>query len=119
MAILIVTFPFAIAAGRMALFTLWPFGRTVVKRPEAGAPSLIGNILWLVLCGWWLTIGHIVTAVAQFVTIIGIPVALANLKLIPVSLWPFGREIVSVDEAQRLRAAGELEAAGPEIGAGA
>jgi uncharacterized membrane protein YccF (DUF307 family) len=109
MAILIVTFPFAIAAGRMALFAVWPFGRTVVKRPEAGAPSLIGNILWLVLCGWWLTIGHIVTAVAQALTIVGIPVALANLKLIPVSLWPFGREIVSVEEARELQARGEIE----------
>jgi len=95
MAILIITFPFAIAAGRMALFTLWPFGRTVVKRPEAGAPSLIGNILWLILCGWWLSLGHIITGVAQCLTIIGIPLGLANFKMIPVSLTPLGRDIVS------------------------
>ena len=117
MAILIITFPFAIAAARMALFALWPFGRTLVKRPEAGAPSLVGNVLWLILCGWWLTIGHIATAIAQAITVIGIPVALANLKLIPVSLWPFGREIVSLDEARELQARGRLEAAGPTVGA--
>lgn len=116
MAILIITFPFAIAAARMALFALWPFGRTLVKRPEAGAPSLVGNVLWLILCGWWLTIGHIVTALAQAITVIGIPVALANLKLIPVSLWPFGREIVSLDEARELEARGRVEAAGPTVG---
>ena len=101
----------------MALFTLWPFGRTLVKRPEAGAPSLVGNVLWLILCGWWLAIGHVVTAVAQALTIIGIPIALANLKLIPVSLWPFGREIVSVEEARELQARGQAEAVGPAIGA--
>lgn len=106
MAILIITFPFAIAAGRMALFTLWPFGRTLVKRPEAGAPSLIGNLLWLVLCGWWLALGHVITGIAQCLTIIGIPLGIANFKLIPVSLWPFGREIVSVDEARALEAQG-------------
>jgi uncharacterized membrane protein YccF (DUF307 family) len=117
MAILIVTFPFAIAAGRMALFALWPFGRTVVKRPEAGAPSLVGNLLWLLLCGWWLALGHLVTGIAQCVTVIGIPIGLANFKLIPVSLWPFGREIVSVDEARELQARGQLESAGPTVGA--
>jgi len=117
MAILIITIPFAIAAGRMALFTLWPFGRTVIKRPEAGAPSLVGNVLWLILCGWWLALGHLITGVAQCLTILGIPVGLANFKLIPVSLWPFGREIVSVDEARELQARGELESVGRSVGA--
>ncbi len=117
MTILIVTIPFGIAAGRMSLFTLWPFGRTLVKKPGAGAPSMIGNVLWLLLCGWWLALGHLITGVAQCLTIIGIPVGLANFKLIPISLWPLGREIVSVDEAQRLRSSGEIEAPGPAIGA--
>jgi uncharacterized membrane protein YccF (DUF307 family) len=117
MAILIVTFPFAIAAGRMALFTLWPFGRTVIKRPEAGAPSVVGNVLWLVLCGWWLALGHVITGIAQCLTIVGIPLGLANFKLIPISLWPFGREIVSVEEAAALQARGQLESAGPVVGA--
>ena len=91
--LLIVTIPFGIAAFRMANYALWPFGRDVVRRPDAGVASAIGNILWVVLFGWWLALGHIVTAIAQFVTIIGIPLGLANLKLVPVSLFPLGAEI--------------------------
>ena len=102
MLVLIITIPFGIAAARIALFCLWPFGRTIVRRPDAGAGSLIGNIIWFVLAGWWLAIGHIVTGVLMCLTIIGIPLGLANFKLIPVSLTPFGREIVDVDEARRL-----------------
>jgi len=71
MFILIITIPFAIQAVKLAVFALWPFGRTVVKRADAGAPSLVGNILWLVLAGWWLAIGHLVTGVALCITIIG------------------------------------------------
>ena len=63
---------------------------------------MIGNVIWILLAGWWLAIGHLVTAVVQAITIIGIPLAIANVKLIPISLWPFGREIVSVEEARRL-----------------
>ena len=99
MAILIVTIPFAIQALKIALFSLWPFGRTVVKRPDAGIPSLIGNVLWLVLCGWWLALIHLFSGIALCVTIIGIPLGLGNFKLIPISLWPMGREIVDIDRA--------------------
>jgi uncharacterized membrane protein YccF (DUF307 family) len=95
--ILIITIPFGIAALRIALFALWPFGKTVVKRHDAGVASGVGNIIWLVLCGWWLTLGHIITGVALCLTIIGIPLGLANFKLIPVSLLPLGREIVDID----------------------
>jgi len=102
MLILIITIPFGIAAARIALFCLWPFGRTIVRKPSAGAGSVIGNIIWFILAGWWLAIGHIVTGVLMCLTIIGIPLGLANFKLIPVSLTPFGREIVDVDEAVRL-----------------
>ena len=98
MAILIITFPFAIASGRMALFCLWPFGRTVVKKQSAGAGALIGNVIWIVLAGWWLALGHLITGIAMCITIIGIPLGLANFKLIPVSLTPFGREIVDSRE---------------------
>jgi uncharacterized membrane protein YccF (DUF307 family) len=98
--ILIITIPFGIAALRIAVFALWPFGKTVVRRADAGAGSAIGNVLWLVLCGWWLALGHLVTGVLMCLTIIGIPLGLANFKLIPVSLLPLGRDIVSVDEAQ-------------------
>jgi uncharacterized membrane protein YccF (DUF307 family) len=91
--VLVVTIPFGIAAFRMANYALWPFGRELVKRPTAGAPSAVGNVLWLLLAGWWLALGHLTAAIAQFVSIIGIPLGLANLKLIPVSLFPLGREI--------------------------
>jgi uncharacterized membrane protein YccF (DUF307 family) len=102
MFILIITIPFGIAAARMALFCLWPFGRTLVRRPGAGAGSLIGNVIWFVLAGWWLALGHLISGVAMCLTIIGIPLGLANFKLIPVSLTPFGRDIVDIDQARRM-----------------
>ena len=102
MFILIITIPFGVASARIALFCLWPFGRTIVRRPDAGAGSTIGNVIWFVLAGWWLAIGHVITGVLMCITIIGIPLGLANFKLIPVSLTPFGREIVDIDQARRL-----------------
>ena len=101
MFILIITIPFALQALKLALYALWPFGRAVVRRPDAGAPSFVGNVLWLLLAGWWLALGHLVTAIALALTIIGIPLALGNLKLIPISLWPFGREIVPAGTAHQ------------------
>jgi uncharacterized membrane protein YccF (DUF307 family) len=97
--ILIITIPFGVAALRIGVFALWPFGRTVVRRADAGAGSAIGNVIWFLLCGWWLAIGHIITGIALCLTIIGIPLGLANFKLIPVSLTPFGRDIVPVEQA--------------------
>jgi uncharacterized membrane protein YccF (DUF307 family) len=108
MFILIVTIPFGIASARIALFCLWPFGRTLVRQPDAGGGSLIGNVIWIVLAGWWLALGHIVTGVLMCLTIVGIPLGLANFKLIPVSLTPFGREIVDVEQARRLGYAGQV-----------
>ena len=102
MFLLIITIPFGIASARIALFCLWPFGRTLVRRPDAGAGSLIGNIIWFVLAGWWLALGHVITGVLMCLTIIGIPLGLANFKLIPISLTPFGREIVDLEQARRL-----------------
>jgi len=96
--ILIITIPFGIAALRIAMFALWPFGKTVVKRQDAGLASGIGNVLWFVLCGWWLALLHLLSGVLLCLTIIGIPLGLANFKLIPVSLLPLGREIVRVDQ---------------------
>ena len=98
MFVLIITIPFAIQAFKLAGYALWPFGRTVVLREDAGVPSAIGNILWLVLVGWWLAFAHVVTAIALFITIIGIPFAIANLKLVSMALWPMGREVVPVDD---------------------
>ena len=102
MFILIITIPFGVAALRIGIFALWPFGKTVVRRADAGAGSAIGNVLWFLVAGWWLIIGHLVTGVLLCLTIIGIPLGLANFKLIPVSLTPFGREIVDIDQARRL-----------------
>ena len=102
--ILIITIPFGFAAMRIALFALWPFGRTVVRRSDAGVASGIGNVIWLLLCGWWLALTHLITGVALCLTIIGFPLGLANFKLIPVSLLPLGRDIVSTDEARAINA---------------
>jgi uncharacterized membrane protein YccF (DUF307 family) len=95
--LLVVTIPWGIASFRIAGYALWPFGRTVVDNPRAGAWSVIGNLVWLVVAGWWLALGHVLTAIPQFVSIIGIPLGVANLKLIPISLLPLGKEIVPSD----------------------
>ena len=95
--VLIITSPFGCAALRIAAYAFWPFGRTVVDQPGAHPGALIGNVIWVLLCGVWLAIGHVVSAVAMAITIVGIPLALANLKLIPVSLMPLGKDIVPVD----------------------
>jgi uncharacterized membrane protein YccF (DUF307 family) len=91
---LIVTIPFGIAAFRIASYVLWPFGRSIEPRRDAGLGSLIGNILWIVLFGWWLALSHLVTGIALCLTIIGIPLGLANFKIIPISLVPLGVQIV-------------------------
>jgi uncharacterized membrane protein YccF (DUF307 family) len=101
MFILIITIPFGVAALRIGIFALWPFGKTVVRREDAGAGSAIGNVIWFVLAGWWLILLHVVTGVVLCLTIIGIPLGLANFKLIPVTFRPFGRDIVSIEEAER------------------
>jgi uncharacterized membrane protein YccF (DUF307 family) len=93
----IVGIPFGLAAFRIGWFALWPFGRTVVDHPGAGVGSTLGNVLWVVFFGWWLALGHVTTAIAQALTIVGIPLALGNLKLIPVSLFPLGKRIVPVE----------------------
>lgn len=94
--VFIVTIPFGIASFRIANYALWPFGRTVVSRPDAGIPSFIANVIWFLLAGIWIALAHLVTGVLLMITIIGIPLALANFKLIPVSLAPLGKEIVPV-----------------------
>ncbi|RMB80333.1 YccF domain-containing protein [Streptomyces shenzhenensis] len=97
--VLIVTIPFGIASLRIAGFVLWPFGRTTVPKQNAGAPSCIGNVIWIVFAGWWLALGHLITSIPLFLSIIGIPFGWANLKLIPLSLTPLGHEVVPTDEA--------------------
>jgi len=113
--VLIVTIPFGIASFRIAGYALWPFGRQLVRRQDAGAASAIGNVLWILLFGWWLALGNLITGIALCLTIIGIPLGLGNFKLIPVSLTPLGRDIVPVDEA-RAGTHGPTVAAAPPHG---
>ena len=97
-AILIITIPFAIASFRIASYVIWPFGRSIQMRREAGIGSLIGNIIWIILVGWELALGHLTAGILLCLTIIGIPLGLANFKLIPISLVPLGVRIVRSDE---------------------
>jgi uncharacterized membrane protein YccF (DUF307 family) len=102
MAITIIGLPWARAAFNIAIYTLLPFGSRAVRRDEitgesdlgTGPLGLIGNVIWLVLAGWWLALGHLVTALALAITIIGIPFAWAHLKLAGIALWPIGKVIV-------------------------
>ena len=93
--ITVIGIPFGVAALRIGFFALWPFGRHIVRKQSAGVGSALGNVLWFVLAGWWLAIGHIITGVLLCLTIIGIPLGLANFKLVPVSLTPLGKDVVS------------------------
>jgi uncharacterized membrane protein YccF (DUF307 family) len=97
MFVLIITIPFGVAAFRMAAFVIWPFGRTVVRKPTAGVVSAIGNVIWFILAGLWMAIAHLILGIVLCITIIGIPLGLGNFKLIPISIAPLGKEIVPSD----------------------
>lgn len=97
--VLVITIPFGFAALRIARYALWPFGRTVIDKPGPQTGALVGNVIWVIVAGVWLAIGHITSAMAMALTIVGIPLALANLKMIPISLMPLGKDIVAVDSA--------------------
>jgi len=107
MAITIIGLPWARAAFNIALYTLLPFGQKAVSRTEhtgredvgTGPLGFLGNIVWLVLAGWWLALGHLLIAILLAVTIIGIPFAWAHLKLAGLALWPIGKMIVPADDA--------------------
>ncbi len=100
--IFIITIPFGIASFRIAGFALWPFGRTVVNTPGAGSASFLGNVIWFVVAGFWLALGHLVTGFLLLITVIGIPLALANFKLIPISLAPLGKQVVPLGDRYAL-----------------
>ncbi len=102
MILLVVTIPFGVASLRLAAYVLWPFGYTVVAKPGAGVPSMIGNVLWFVLAGLWLAISHVVTGVLLCLTIIGIPLGIGNIKLAAVAVAPLGKEIVGTDDPRAL-----------------
>lgn len=98
--VLIITIPFGIASFRIAGYALWPFGRTVIRDPQAGVMSTIGNIIWFIVSGLWLAIGHLFTGVLLCITIIGIPLGIANFKMIPISLLPLGAQVVPESSVQ-------------------
>lgn len=94
----IIGIPFGLQSFKLAGYSLWPFGRVVVTDPDASdALGCVGNVLWLVLAGWWLALGHVFTGVALCLTVIGIPLGVANFKLALLALVPFGKVVVPVD----------------------
>ena len=105
LAVTVVGLPWARAAFNIALYTLLPFGHQVVPRDEytgrgdigTGPLGFVGNVIWFVLAGWWLAVGHLVVAAGLAVTIIGLPFAWAHLKLAGIALWPVGRMVVPAD----------------------
>ncbi len=108
MAITIIGIPWARAAFNIAAYTLLPFGQRAVSRAEylgrddtgTGPLGFIGNIVWLILAGWWLALGHLITAILLAITIIGIPFAWAHLKLAGLALWPIGKMIVPIEDVR-------------------
>ena len=94
MFIFIITIPWGIASARIGVYALWPFGKTVIEKPTAGLGSLLGNVIWVVLAGWWIALEHIISGVLLCVTIIGIPFGIANFKMVPIALMPLGKVIV-------------------------
>ena len=107
MAVTIIGLPWTRAAFNIAIYTMLPFGQKAVSRSthtgvaDVGTGPLgeVGNIVWLVLAGWWLALGHLIAAIVLAVTIIGIPFAWAHLKLAGIALWPIGKAIVAADDA--------------------
>jgi uncharacterized membrane protein YccF (DUF307 family) len=103
MCIFIITIPFGIASFRLAAFVLWPFGRTVVRRPDAGAASTVGNVIWFIFVGLWMAIGHLVLGCVLCLTVIGIPLGLGNFKLAAVAIAPLGKEIVPTSDPRAVQ----------------
>ncbi len=95
MAITIIALPWAPAAFRIAGYTLLPFGNQIQDRGTTPV-SFLGNIIWFVLAGWWLVLGHLFCAAFLAITIIGLPFAWAHLKLARLSLAPVGTSIVPI-----------------------
>lgn len=102
MAITIIGIPWARAAMNIAGYTLFPFGQRAISRDlvtgradiGTGPLGVIGNIIWFILAGWWLALGHLGTALLMAITIVGLPFAWAHLKLAGIALWPIGKTIV-------------------------
>ena len=102
MAITIIGIPFAAQSLKLAGYALWPFGRTIIpSRTRHKGLSVFGNILWFVLAGWWLALGHLFTGIALCLTVIGIPLGVASFKMASAALVPFGKEIVRAKDLGR------------------
>jgi uncharacterized membrane protein YccF (DUF307 family) len=90
----VVGIPFGLMAMRLGVAMLAPFGKQVVERRNANSPLLlIFNVIWLLLFGWEIALAHVASAVVLAVTIIGIPFAVQHLKMVPLALLPFGRDL--------------------------
>lgn len=121
MALSIIGIPFVRSCFTLAMFSFWPFGRDVISRKDltgkddlgTGTLGLVGNIVWFVLCGWWLAVWHITAAVMLGITIIGIPFAVQHLKLAVASLLPVGKTVVDYDTIDRARGAGGVTPRAP------
>ena len=100
MFILIITIPFGIASFRMAGYALWPFGRTVISKPTSGVLAGIGNVIWFLLAGLWIAIGHIISGVILCIFIITIPFGIASFKMAGLAMFPLGKQIVPIDAVQ-------------------
>lgn len=90
----IIGIPFGLQAMKVGVASLAPFGKDVRELPRANSGlRIIFNLIWIVLFGWELAIAHLVWACVLAVTIVGIPFAQQHIKLIPIALMPFGREL--------------------------
>lgn len=107
----IIGIPWGRACFVIGNFSFFPFGSEAISRkeltlnPDIGTSGfgLVGNIIWLVFAGFWLAIGHLISAIACFITIIGIPFGIQHLKLAGISLSPIGQTIVSKEVAHAAR----------------
>ncbi|MFP5597768.1 YccF domain-containing protein [Kluyvera sp. 142486] len=112
--ILVITLPLTRSCWEITKLSLLPYGNEAVHVDELDPAAKSGvmnaggtvlNIVWFVLFGWWLCLTHIVAGIAQCVTIIGIPVGIANFKIAAIALWPVGRRVVPVEVARAAREA--------------
>jgi len=111
MVITIVGIPWARAGFNIAVYTLLPFGQEAVSRADytghedvgTGPLGTLGNLIWLVVAGWWLALAHLIIALGLAITIIGLPFAWAHLKLAGLALWPIGKIIVPIEDRPNAR----------------
>lgn len=111
--LLIITIPAGLASFRMARYVLWPFGSVVVDKPSAGAGSRLMNVIWFVTVGWALALVHVISAFSQALTVVGLLNAVVSIKMIPITVMPFGKDIVAADS---LRARGGSHVERPAFG---